>query len=135
MSVLGRLGRRHPRLVLLSQLSAPVAWLLVIYIGSLVLLVAAALFKLDTFSSKPTNELTGENLRTAFTTGDFLAVVVKSVGVASAVTMLCFALALPMAFYIAKIAKPWARRGLIVAVLMPLWAGYLVKGYAWKAML
>jgi putative spermidine/putrescine transport system permease protein len=42
---------------------------------------------------------------------------------------------LPAAFYIAKVVRPWARRGLIVAVLMPLWAGYLVKGYAWKAML
>ena len=50
-------------------------------------------------------------------------------------TALCLVIALPTAFYIAKVAKPWARRGLIVAVLLPLWAGYLVKGYAWKAML
>ena len=42
---------------------------------------------------------------------------------------------LPAAFYTAKVARPWARRGLVVAMLMPLWAGYLVKGYAWKAML
>ena len=52
-----------------------------------------------------------------------------------AVTSLCFVIALPTAFYVAKVAAPWARRGLIVAMLLPLWAGYLVKGYAWKAML
>ena len=44
-------------------------------------------------------------------------------------------IALPVAFYMAKIARPWARRALVVAVTMPLWAGYLVKGYAWRAML
>ena len=49
------------------------------------------------------------------------------------VTVACLVVALPMAFYIAKIAKPSSRRPLIVAVLLPLWAGYLVKGYAWKA--
>ena len=84
--------------------------------------------------SRPT-ELTSDNLRIAFTRSEFVQVVLSSVGVALAVTLLCLVLALPMAFYIAKVAKPWARRGLIVAVLLPLWAGYLVKGYAWKAML
>ncbi len=59
---------------------------------------------------------------------------IRSVGVALAVTLLCLVIALPMAFYIAKVAKPWARRGLVVAVLLPLWGGYLVKGYAWRAM-
>jgi putative spermidine/putrescine transport system permease protein len=38
-----------------------------------------------------------------------------------------------MAFYIAKVAKKRWRRSLIVAVLLPLWAGYLVKAYAWKS--
>jgi putative spermidine/putrescine transport system permease protein len=116
-------------------LTAPVAWLLIVYIGSLAFMVVSALFQLDEQSQEPTTELTSENLRIAFTRSEFLQVVLKSVGVAIAVTLLCFALALPMAFYIAKVAKPWARRALIVAVLLPLWAGYLVKGYAWKAML
>jgi putative spermidine/putrescine transport system permease protein len=86
-------------------------------------------------SNEPTSELTDDNLRVAFTRRDFVEVVAKSIGVSTAVTVLCFVLALPMSFYIAKIAKPWARRGLVVAVLLPLWAGYLVKAYAWKAML
>jgi putative spermidine/putrescine transport system permease protein len=135
MRAISSFFRRHPRLSLASVLTAPVAWLLVVYVGSLVLMVVSAFFKLDEQSQKPTTELTTENLRIAFTRAEFVQVVLKSVGVAAAVTLLCFVLALPMAFYIAKVAKPWARRGLIVAVLLPLWAGYLVKGYAWKAML
>jgi putative spermidine/putrescine transport system permease protein len=135
MRAISSFFRRHPRLSLASVLTAPVAWLLVVYIGSLALMVVSAFFKLDEQSQKPTTELTTENLRIAFTRSEFVQVVLKSVGVAFAVTLFCFVLALPMAFYIAKVAKPWARRALIVAVLLPLWAGYLVKGYAWKAML
>jgi putative spermidine/putrescine transport system permease protein len=135
MRAISRFFRRHRRLSLASVLTAPVAWLLVVYIGSLAFMVVSALFQLDEQSQQPTNELTSENLRIAFTRTEFVQVVLKSVGVAVGVTLFCFALALPMAFYIAKVAAPWARRALIVAVLLPLWAGYLVKGYAWKAML
>ena len=111
------------------------AWLVLVYIASLVLLVAAAFFKLDGFTGKPTSDLTIDNVRKAFTVRDFLNVVGRSASVAAIVTVVCLAIALPAAFYIAKVAKPWARRGLVVAMLLPLWAGYLVKGYAWKAML
>jgi putative spermidine/putrescine transport system permease protein len=130
-----RLFRRHRPLAIVTLLGPAVCWLLFVYISSLALLVVSAFFKLDGFTSKPTGEFTTDNVRRAFTTRSFLDVVIRSVGFALAVTALCLVIALPAAFYIAKIARPWARRGLIVAVLMPLWAGYLVKGYAWKAML
>ena len=42
--------------------------------------------------------------------------------------------ALPIAFFMAKVARR-ARRALVVGVLMPLWASYLVKAYAWRAIL
>ena len=67
MRAISRFFRRHPRLSLASVLTAPVAWLLVVYIGSLVLLVVSAFFKLDEQSQKPTTELTTDNLRIAFT--------------------------------------------------------------------
>ncbi len=127
--------RRHRRLSLASVLGGPVAWMFIIYIGSLLLMVISAFFALDSFTQKPTDEFTLDNIETAFTTWTYVTVVLKSVAVAAAVTALCLVVALPTAFYIAKVAAPWMRRGLIVAVLMPLWAGYLVKGYAWKAML
>jgi putative spermidine/putrescine transport system permease protein len=40
-----------------------------------------------------------------------------------------------MAFYMAKVASPGARRWLVIAILTPLWASYLVKAYAWRVML
>jgi putative spermidine/putrescine transport system permease protein len=127
---------RRARGVAASALLGPaVLWLLLIYIVSLVLLVWAAGYTIDDFTFQTTDERTWDNLDRAFRRWDFFVVVRRSVFVALGVTALCLVVALPVAFYIAKVAKPWARRGLIVACLMPLWAGYLVKGYAWKAVL
>ena len=130
-----RVFRRQKGLAVSALIGPAVGWLLLVYVVSLILLVVSAFFRLDGFTGEPTSELTIDNVRRAFTTRSFLDVVVRSVAIAAAVTVSCLVIALPTAFYIAKVARPWARRGLIVAVLMPLWAGYLVKGYAWKAML
>lgn len=132
---INRLFGRHRRLALTTLLSPAVLWLALVYVVSLALLVVSAFFRLDGFTSRPTSDLTLDNARIAFTTWDFVMVVGRSLRVAVFVTVLCLVIALPVAFYIAKVSKPWARRGLLVAMLMPLWAGYLVKGYAWKALL
>lgn len=130
-------GRR--RLGVASLLGAPLAWMLFVYVGSLLLLVVSALYKLDPKTQKPTHEFTTDNLAAAFkfwepAVWDTVWVFVRTVGVALAVSAVCFLIALPVAFWVAKVAPRWMRRGLIVAMLMPLWAGYLVKGYAWRAM-
>ncbi len=129
-----RVVRRHPNAGLLSVLSPPVAWMLVVYIGSLVLLVVSALFALDPISQKPTTELTSANVTDALTNAKAVGLFVRTVGTAALVTALCVALALPTAFFVAKIAPRWMRRGLMVSMLLPLWAGYMVKTYAWRTM-
>jgi putative spermidine/putrescine transport system permease protein len=43
--------------------------------------------------------------------------------------------AFPIALYMAKVASPAVQRALVIAVLMPLWASYLVKTYAWRGLL
>src|SRR4029078_12966556 len=65
----------------------------------------------------------------------YRTVAFRTIGAAFSVTVIDLVIALPVAFYMAKIARPSVRRALVVAVTMPLWAGYLVKGYAWRAML
>ncbi len=127
--------RSNRRLGLVSTLSPPVLWMLVIYVASLVLLVFAALFELDPNSQKPTTNFTFDNVREAVTNDTALTVVGRTVLIAAGVTVLCFLIALPTAYFVAKVAPAWIRRGLIVSMLLPLWAGYLVKGYAWRAML
>ena len=55
--------------------------------------------------------------------------------VAAAVTLTDALLAFPIAYYMARVASPRTRRAMVVAVLMPLWAAYLVKVYAWRVIL
>lgn len=101
--------------------------------GSLALLITSAFFRLDDFTGKSTSEWTFANLDEAFTTGAYRTLVVRSVLIAAAATMVCIVVALPVAFYISRLARSWAKRGLIVALTIPLWAGYLVKAYALRA--
>ena len=111
--------------------------MLVVYIASLVLLVVASLFLLDQVIAEADDRAHDRQpARRRSPTADFVQVVVRSVGVAVAVTVLCLVIALPDARSASPRSLPrWMRRGLVVAVLLPLWAGYLVKAYAWKAML
>jgi len=51
------------------------------------------------------------------------------------VTVLCLAIALPLAFFMARVAPRHWRPLMVALVLTPLWASYLVKVYAWRAML
>jgi putative spermidine/putrescine transport system permease protein len=41
-------------------------------------------------------------------------------------------LAFPIAFFMAKVASRRMRWLLVVGILKPLWASYLVKDYAWR---
>ncbi|MFM8856889.1 MAG: ABC transporter permease [Actinomycetota bacterium] len=130
---------RHKRLGVGSLLGPPLAWMLVVYIGSLALLFFSSLYRLDPVTQKPTTDFTWENLSAAFSLWDAgtrgaVWPFVRTVGVAVLVTAICALIALPVAMFVAKVAPRWMRRGLIVAMLLPLWAGYLVKGYAWRAM-
>lgn len=131
---LNRVFRRRRRLALASVLSPPVFWMLFVYLGSLVLLVVSAFFALDPDSQKPTTTFTTDNITDALTDSSAIRLFGQTVLIATIVTISCVLIALPTAFFIAKIAPRWVRRGLMVSILLPLWAGYMVKTYAWRAM-
>jgi len=118
-----------------ALLSLPVAWLGVLYIGSLAALFITSIWKIDTFTSKVVREFTLSNFIDVLTDKAYFNVTVRTVGVATAVTIICAVLAIPMAFFIARVAKPKSRPVLIALVITPLWASYLVKIYAWRTMM
>jgi len=125
----------HVRARIAVLLSAPVAWLGVLYIGSLAALFITSIWKIDTFTSKVVRELTLSNFIDVLTDKAYFNVTVRTVGVAVAVTIICAVIAIPMAFFIARVAKPKSRPVLIALVITPLWASYLVKIYAWRTMM
>jgi len=126
---------RHAWLRLTLLLTLPLLVLVVVYLGALAVLLLSALWTTDVFTGNIVHTATLDNLREVVTNATYRAVTFRTVGVAAAVTVICAVLAFPMAFYMAKVASPRARKVLVVAVLTPLWASYLVKAYAWRSML
>src|SRR5262249_6258982 len=126
---------RLRRVRLAALLPARLGWLLVVYLGSLAVLLAAAFWTTDPFTSNVVHTFTWDNLRQIAASPVYRAVALRTVGVALLVTVIDTALALPMAFYLAKVARRGPRRSLLVAILMALWASYLVKAYAWRLVL
>lgn len=126
---------RRPRLRLSLLLSAPLAWLVLAYLGSLSALFMSAFWTTDSFTSDVVKVWNTDNFRVLFTSEVYRQVALRSVGVALAVTALCVLIAFPVAFYTARIARPRWRPLLVVAILTPLWASYLVKAYAWRLIL
>jgi putative spermidine/putrescine transport system permease protein len=126
---------RHTWLRLTLLLVLPLLVLVVVYLGALAVLLLSAFWSTDVFTGNIVHTATLDNLREVVTNATYRAVTIRTVGVAAAVTVICAVLAFPMAFYMAKVASPRARKVLVVAVLTPLWASYLVKAYAWRSML
>lgn len=125
-------ARRRAGLALL--LLPPMAWLVIAYLGSLAVLLVSAFWSTNAFTGAVVRTFTGDNLVRVLTDPVFRTATVRTVAVASAVTLICALLAVPLALYMAKIAAPAVRLALVVAVTTPLWASYLVKAYAWRMM-
>ena len=126
---------RLPRLRLGLLLSAPLTWLVLVYVVALAALLVTAMWQVDSFTGDLERTWTLDNIKRVLTESLYRTVTLRTLGVAAAVTVIDVLIALPIAFYMAKVASPRARRFLVIAVLTPLWASYLVKAYAWRATL
>jgi putative spermidine/putrescine transport system permease protein len=125
----------RPRLQVGSLLAGPVGWLVVGYLGSLAVLLVAALWSVDALSGELNHTLTFDNFHELINTPVYRDVAFRTIGIAALVTVTAAVLAFPIAFYMAKLATPRTKTILVVAVLMPLWSFYLVKVFAWRTML
>jgi putative spermidine/putrescine transport system permease protein len=125
----------HPRTRLGLILALPLGWLVVAYVGSLVVLFLNAFWTRDPFTSLVVRNFTLDNFTELLTTEVYRSVAVRTVVMAAVVTATCIVLAYPIAYYMAKVASPRVRGLLAVAVVMPLWASYLIKAYSWRLIL
>jgi putative spermidine/putrescine transport system permease protein len=132
---LAGLFHRRPRLQVSALLAAPVGWLVVGYLGSLVVLLAAAFWTVDPVTGLVSQNLSADNFKTLINTPVYVDVAWRTVRTAALVTITDAILAFPIAFYMAKVAGRKTKAVLVVAVLMPLWSSYLVKVYAWRTIL
>ena len=117
------------------MLAGPVGWLVVGYLGSLAVLMITSFWSLGELSGEIERSFTTDNYKDVLTEPVYRSVAGRTLLIAGLVTITDALLAFPIAFYMAKVAKPRLRSLLVVAVLLPLWSAYLVKAYAWRAIL
>jgi putative spermidine/putrescine transport system permease protein len=126
---------QRPRLQLGILLALPLGALVLIYFGSLAVLLLNAFWTLDPMTGQVERSPSLDNFATIIESPTYRTITLRTVGMAALVTVTCAAIGFPIAYYIARLASPRARRWLIVGVLLPLWASYLVKVFAWRAIL
>ena len=132
---MSRFLHRRPGLRAGLLLTPPMLWLGVAYLGALAALFLTSLWSQNSFTGEIERTWTLDNFKTLFTLDVYRVITFRTLGVAALVTLVDAILAFPIAFFMAKVASPRAQRLLVIAVLMPLWASYLVKAYAWRGML
>ncbi|MGH2911650.1 MAG: ABC transporter permease [Solirubrobacteraceae bacterium] len=126
---------RRPWLRATLLLTAPAAWFVLIYLAALALLFISALWQVDSFTGNLVHSWTLDNFKTLFTVPVYRTIALRTIGIAAAVTVTDAILAVPFAFYAARIAPKRLQSILFVAVLIPLWSSYLVRVYAWRLIL
>ena len=125
---------RRPRVLLLALLLPPVLWLGVIYIGSLIALLAQSFFSIDEFSGLIKYELTFKTYLELLRPAN-LDILVRTVSMAAMVTLAAAVIAFPIAYFAARYARGKWKVVFYLGVMLPLWSSYLVKVYAWKLIL
>jgi putative spermidine/putrescine transport system permease protein len=115
-------------------LTPPLAWFLVIYLASLALMLITAFWTVNPFTNVLEHSWSLANFNQLFT-GTYLTIIGRTLEMAALVTVTDAVIALPFAYYMARVAGPRTRQLLFTAVLLPLWASYLARVYAWVVLL
>ncbi len=127
------LYRRGP-LQLALLLGPPLAFLGLIYLGSLSVLFLTSLWRLE--DQTVVRDISLLNFQTLLDPArPYIGVTLHTLGMAVAVTLTDTVLAFPLAYYMARVASPRVRNLLFIAILMPLWVSYLVRVYSWRLIL
>ena len=124
------------RIQLGGLMAGPLGWLVIVYLGSLFILLLNAFWEKDAFTGNVEPFAWSlDAFEQLFSNDVYRTITIRTVGMAALVTLTDALLAFPIAYYMARVASPRVRGALVVAILMPLWAAYLVKVYAWRTIL
>jgi putative spermidine/putrescine transport system permease protein len=122
---------RFPWLRPLLLLTPPMAWFVLIYLASLVLLLITAFWSIDPFTTQIVQVWNTNNFQVILSNPTYRTIIGRTAGLAALVTITDAVVAFPLAYYMAKVASRSVQSLLFAAVLLPLWASYLARVYAW----
>jgi len=128
---LQRLAWRLPWLRSTLLLIPPLGWFVLIYLASLALLLITAFWTIDPFTTKIVQDWNLDNFRVIGTDPAYRLIIGRTLLMAALVTVTDVVIAFPFAYYMARVASRRLQTLLFAAVLLPLWASYLARVYAW----
>jgi putative spermidine/putrescine transport system permease protein len=134
MRSLSNLFYQQRTLTLLLMLTPPLMWFGVVYLGSLLTLLSQSVFVFDDMSMSVVTEFTTDNFANLLAPAN-LDIVLRTLLMAVAVTLGTLLIGFPMAWYMAHHASPAEKGFFYVGVMLPMWASYIVKAYAWTVLL
>ena len=125
---------RRPGTLIFLMLLPALLWLGIVYLGSLLALLLQSFFSIDEFSGLVNYEFTLKTYAELLKPQN-LDIIVRTVLMAATVTFASAVIAFPIAYVAARYARgPW-KVLFYLGIMLPLWASYLVKIYAWKLIL
>lgn len=125
---------RRPNVYLALLLIAPGLWFGVVYLGSLLGLLWQGFYTFDDFSMAVTPDLTLANFAALLQPANF-DVIKRTLLMAVAVSIASAIIAFPIAYYMARYTSGKTKAFFYIAVMLPMWASYIVKAYAWTLLL
>jgi putative spermidine/putrescine transport system permease protein len=125
---------RKNNLFLFLLLTPPLLWFGVVYLGSLFALLWQSFYTFDDFSMAVTHDLTLDNYRVLFDSTN-LDIILRTLSMAITVTLACACIGFPIAYYMTRYGSAREKGFFYIAVMLPMWASYIVKTYAWTVIL
>jgi spermidine/putrescine transport system permease protein len=108
--------------------------LLLLFLAPMAIMVVFSLWRTNAnFDIVP--EWNVDNYVRFFATGTYLRTFAKTLVMATAVTIACLAIAMAFAYFLVRYVSKGMQRVILLAVVVPFWTSYLLRVYAWQAIL
>ncbi len=105
---------------------------LVLFVLPMAVMAVVSLLVLREFDL--TRRLTLGNYAFFFQNWIYLRLLIKTMIIALAVTVLCLLFGYPGAYFLVRLSPRW-QRSMLVMVILPFWTSYLLRVYAWATIL
>ncbi|MEA2609035.1 MAG: spermidine/putrescine transport system permease protein [Chloroflexota bacterium] len=125
------IGRRIGRL---APLAPGLLLVVLLFVIPMAFMLTFSLWRTDTnFNLVPDWNL--DNYARFINVPTYLRTFVKTLGMAAIVTAAGLATALPFAYFLVRYVSHRLQRAILLAVIVPFWTSYLLRVYAWQAIL
>ncbi len=116
------------RMILLA--APPLVWLIALHIGPIYQMLKISLLSSYPLQHGQAATFTLDNYAVFFSESLYFSPLIRSFIYATAATATTLVVVYPVAYYVAKIVKPSSRSKALLLLLLPFWAGELIRTFA-----